>query len=190
MGRELRRVRSDWQHPIDQEMPEYLHSGNESYYHRTNFIGLFDGNRYERDVKHWEAYKAAWDRGEVIDYSDPSWSNNDPNTWKWQPKPAEYAGTPYEEYDGAKPDSENYMPLWSDEERTHFQMYQTVTEGGPISPVFATAEELAQWLSEHPEGKNSSYESWLAFINKGLHAPSGIYIDGKKVNPIEYVVNL
>ncbi len=32
--------------------------------------------------------------------------------------------------------------------RNHFQMYETTTEGTPMSPVFAQAEELAQWLAD------------------------------------------
>jgi hypothetical protein len=33
--------------------------------------------------------------------------------------------------------------------RNHLQMYETTTEGTPMSPVFAKAEEIAQWLADH-----------------------------------------
>jgi len=53
--------------------------------------------------------------------------------------------------------------LWSDcyrpgftEEATHFQMYETVTKGTPVSPIFDSLEALGQWL-----------------INCG-HSPSGV----------------
>lgn len=47
-----------------------------------------------------------------------------------------------------------------------YQIWETVSEGSPISPVFATAEELAQWMAGKKWGadKGSSYESWLKFI--------------------------
>lgn len=34
-----------------------------------------------------------------------------------------------------------------------WQMWETVSEGSPVSPVFATAEELAQWLTTENGGK-------------------------------------
>ena len=48
------------------------------------------------------------------------------------------------------------MPQWPKHERTHLQMYETCTEGTPISPVRETPEELARWLgagkAAHPVG--------------------------------------
>ena len=35
------------------------------------------------------------------------------------------------------------------EERTHYQMYETCTEGTPISPVMETPENLARWLADN-----------------------------------------
>lgn len=48
-----------------------------------------------------------------------------------------------------------------------YQIWETVSEGSPISPVFATPEELAQHLAGKPWGadKGSSYEDWMRFIN-------------------------
>ncbi len=44
-----------------------------------------------------------------------------------------------------------YLPVFeedfvTDGERTHYQVYETVSEGTPMSPVFATKEELIEWL--------------------------------------------
>lgn len=57
-----------------------------------------------------------------------------------------------------------------------FQIWETVSEGSPISPVFATAEELAQHMSTTRWGadKGSSAETWLKFINGPGWAPSMI----------------
>lgn len=57
-----------------------------------------------------------------------------------------------------------------------YQIWETVSEGSPISPVFATPEELAQHMAGKPWGADngSSYETWLHFINGPGCAPSGI----------------
>ena len=52
--------------------------------------------------------------------------------------------------------------------RNHLQMYETTTEGTPMAPVFAQAEELAQWLTDHEIsvfGDNlATKEQWLRII--------------------------
>lgn len=48
-----------------------------------------------------------------------------------------------------------------------FQMWESVSEGSPISPVFPTPESLAAWLAEHPSGITDrfGYGDWLDVIN-------------------------
>ena len=48
-----------------------------------------------------------------------------------------------------------------------YQIWETVSEGSPISKVFATPEELARQMAGKQWGadKGSSYETWLRFIN-------------------------
>lgn len=55
-----------------------------------------------------------------------------------------------------------------------YQMWETVTDGSPISPVFATPEELAQYMVDAPWGadEGTDYETWLKFINGPGWAPS------------------
>jgi len=52
--------------------------------------------------------------------------------------------------------------------RNHLQMYETTTEGTPMSPVFAKAEELAQWLADHKilvfGDCLATKEQWLTII--------------------------
>ena len=62
-----------------------------------------------------------------------------------------------------------------------YQMWQTVSEGGPISPVFAKAEELAQWLEENPWGadRGTTAQQWLAFIHGPGWAPSLVVLNGE-----------
>lgn len=53
--------------------------------------------------------------------------------------------------------------------RTAFQIYENVSEGTPVSPVFDTAEALAQWLAQ--EGwRQETIDSLL----EAGHAPSFI----------------
>ncbi len=60
-----------------------------------------------------------------------------------------------------------------------YQLWETVTEGSPISPVFATPEALAAWLVDHPRGVDAgtTYAQWLAFIRGPGWAPSFIGTD-------------
>lgn len=64
-----------------------------------------------------------------------------------------------------------------------YQLWETVSEGSPISPVFATPEELADWLVNSPDyrwRKNDSgttREQWLQFIRGPGWAPSLISDD-------------
>lgn len=57
-----------------------------------------------------------------------------------------------------------------------WQLWETVSEGSPISPVFATAEDLATWMTQNRctvDGPMSSYEAALRFVRAGW-APSFI----------------
>lgn len=55
-----------------------------------------------------------------------------------------------------------------------WQLWQTVSEGGPVSPVFATPEELARWLVRNDTSvtRGRSYEQWMAFLTGPGWAPS------------------
>ncbi len=92
------------------------------------------------------------------------------------------------DYYGEAPKQENYMPDWPLEQRTHLMMYEDTTEGTPISPAFATAEELARWLTDTGASsfgnQTASYEAWLR-VAKGGFAPSAILYDGSLISGVE-----
>ena len=46
-----------------------------------------------------------------------------------------------------KPDPANYMPVWDDADDLGWCLYETVSEGTPVTPVFATPEELIDHLA-------------------------------------------
>lgn len=54
-----------------------------------------------------------------------------------------------------------------------WQLWTTVTEGSPISPVFTTAEGLASWLTEPGNRDRMDYDAALRFVRAGW-APTGI----------------
>jgi len=74
------------------------------------------------------------------------------------------------------------MNIPADQERTHLVMYETCSEGTPISPAFATPEELAQWLFDNEASafgsRKGTYEGWLR-VAKGGYAPSAVLTDKK-----------
>jgi len=67
-----------------------------------------------------------------------------------------------------EPLCDNYMPDWPEEERTHYIMYEDVSEGTPISPAFETPEQLARWLADNKASSfgnsTATYEQWLRMI--------------------------
>jgi hypothetical protein len=80
-----------------------------------------------------------------------------------------------EESDGG-PRYSNYMH--PEGERTHYMMYEDMSDGTPISPAFATPEELALWLTENNASAfgrmTATYEQWLNTIRRGW-APSAVF---------------
>lgn len=81
------------------------------------------------------------------------------------------------DYHGGSPVVDDYMPTWSEEEKTHIMMYETCSEGTPISPGFETPEQLAHWLADNGASSfgnsTATYEQWLR-VCMGGWAPSAI----------------
>jgi hypothetical protein len=96
------------------------------------------------------------------------------------------------EYFEGAPDKRDYMPDWPEEQRTHYMMYEDTSEGTPISPAFATPEELAQWLVDNGAsafaGETASYDAWLR-IARGGFAPSAVLDSGQLKSGVEFMAN-
>jgi hypothetical protein len=114
-------------------------------------------------------YRPMFDRGFATDLAE--WDNEDPD-----------------ERENSRPCEHDYMPVWSDAERTHFQMYEETSEGTPISPVMETPEALARWLVDNNAsafgGSTATYEAWLR-IAQGGWAPSMIMQHGVFMSGVE-----
>ena len=84
----------------------------------------------------------------------------------------------YSEWAGERPDKRDYMPTFKDGTATEYMMYETTSEGTPISPSFKTPEELASWLFENnitAFGKTTaSYDGWLRIAEGGYACSSFI----------------
>jgi hypothetical protein len=63
-----------------------------------------------------------------------------------------------------------------------YQIWETESAGSPISPVFATPEELAQ----HMAGK-TSYDTWLQFINGPGWAPTLAVVENEVLSGVDAV---
>jgi len=81
----------------------------------------------------------------------------------------------WEEWTGNTPEPAYYMFYDPPDPSTltHMMMFETCTEGTPISPIFRRdqEEELAQWLADNNAsafaGEGASKEHWLATIKDG-----------------------
>jgi hypothetical protein len=161
MGREIRRVPPNWKHPRTDK------------YGEERYQPMHD-NLYSKAAKEWMENCLLWEKGE-----HPSQKSD------WA-KECKY----YWEYEGNPPDKEYYLPDGL-EEPTWYQMYETVSEGTPVSPPFATREELIDYLVENGDFWDQkrgtpppTRESVEAFVDMGW-APSFIVADGKLMSGVE-----
>lgn len=73
-----------------------------------------------------------------------------------------------------------------------YQLWETVSEGSPISPVFPTPEALARWLVDHPWGscdREVSYDQWMAFLRGPGWAPTLVAVNGELHSGVAAVVD-
>lgn len=71
-----------------------------------------------------------------------------------------------------------------------WQMWETTSEGSPISPVMVSPEALAEWLSDNKASafgdQTATYDAWLRMINSG-YAPSAVSCDGEIISGVAFV---
>lgn len=115
MGREIRKVPANWEHPKDRY---------------GKYQPLYD-KRFEDVAKDWKNGFQKWENGEFPEYA--SEESRKKEFW---------------EYEGRPPDREYYR-TYSDAEQVWFQLYETVSEGTPLTPPFATEQELIDYLVEN-----------------------------------------
>lgn len=155
MGREIRRVPANWEHPKTER-----YFGQESSYQP-----MYD-QTFESASQEWCEAFAKWQSGERPEYFTPTNYPADYQYWEWENGP---------------PDRAYYRP-YADEEATWVQVYETVSEGTPVSPPFATREELIDYLATNGDFWDQSRgdgpwarASAIAFVNSGW-APSMMFV--------------
>lgn len=67
-----------------------------------------------------------------------------------------------------------------------YQIWETVSEGSPISPPFSTPEDLARYMATTKWGADpgTPYETWLAFIRGPGWAPSLVTENGRVMDGV------
>lgn len=167
MGREIRKVPPNWQHPM-REYPDHR-----SMRMVERYQPLYN-HPFAPVMEEWYAGWKQWERGERPDYA----TSDDKNL-------------PYWEWAGGPPDPTYYRADWAADQMTWFQLYETVSEGTPVTPPFATKEELVTYLADHgdfwdqlrtKEGRQPSApwgrEAASRFVDAGW-APSLVVTDGQ-----------
>jgi len=152
MGREIRRVPKNWQHPRGDD-------------HR--FLPMYDQD-YESESHEWISNLILWSKGQ-------------------HPDQKEFKDTPkvYWEWCGP-PQKDGYRPKF-DGPATCYQIYETVSEGTPASPVFESTEAMIAWMIS-PIDRTSEYntgEDWQSMQGmtkeqaerfcKAGSAPTGLF---------------
>jgi len=143
---------------------------------------LYDES-YIESINEWIKDHLLWEKGEHPDQKDVD--------CKRYEHFAEWGGNPT--------DIEYFRPNWKEDEMTWIQVYETVSEGTPVTPPFQTKDELINYLIENgdfldqrrrKEGVSLvSCDPWTkeqaeSFIHRKW-APSGILLDGKYMSGVE-----
>lgn len=168
MGREIRRVPPNWEHPQrDPEHDKYRHGGYQPMYDER-----FE-DRFDRWLSDFDRIRA----GNLDDLERECYPRGLAD-WLLD--------------DGAPHDPAYYRP-WSDDEATWYQAWETVSEGTPVSPPFATQDELIDYLAKHGDfwdqkrgdtpSPRAAYEK---FVKETGWAPSMVLVaDGRIMTGVE-----
>lgn len=79
-------------------------------------------------------------------------------------------------YGEGKVSPEIEVPKSWDEKENGYQIWQDVSEGGPVSPIFKKPEDLAKWMVDNDNSitRDTTYQGWLKFIKEEGSSPSMI----------------
>lgn len=162
MGREVRRVPAKWQHPR-------RHDGSYDPMVQQTYVDA---------IAEWFKNHSLWLEGKhpIQLGEEPNYGNDPSKSRFW----AEYEDEPPTLNDG-------YNTHYTPEEATWYQLYETVSEGTPVTPPFATQEELAEYLalygdfwSQRQGAKPPTIEQARSLVMGGW-APSGVVVTGGQV---------
>lgn len=142
MGREIRRVPANWEHP------KYTADNARDAWQIGKYKPLFDDHKKALEVFAADIQKMGL--AEAIDYH------------------------------GGGPQSDDYAQ-YGDQPLDWYQVYETVSEGTPVSPPFATQDELINYLCTHGDfwSQRRGYGPWPRinaerFVRDVQRVPTGI----------------
>lgn len=198
MGREVKRVEAGFEWPLNkmwdgflnphyQECPKCKAGYSKSYdivaKHLNGLMWDIEvGNN--KDVVKITKFLCGRDHRGVLGHDSI-------DAWRAVRKLGELAGLPEDwqtckhcDGTGIDPEKLDAYESWEPTEPPEgdwYQVWETTSEGSPISPAFKTPEELAEWLEANKASsfadQTCSYDQWLDFIRGPAWAPSCI-IDG------------
>lgn len=183
MGREIRRVIPNWEHPKKREFNWKTQEYDEVYQR------MYD-SPYIEALNEWIAEHQRWESGEHEDQKKDYYT------------PKEYPY--YASLNGNPPVVEYYRPNWKPEEAMWYQLYETVSEGTPVTPPFATKEELIEYLVANgdfwDQDRRKAGDSIMpcapwprqqaeAFVNGPGWAPSLVFIGGNIQSGVEFIAS-
>lgn len=144
MGRELRKVPANWEHPKKSD---------------GTWQPMFD-SFYLDALDEWLKDHKKWMNGTHQDLK------KDPSLKEEYPFYAMYHGDP--------PDVAYFQTRkFKAEDLTHIQLYESTTEGTPLSPVFKAdeLEKLCEWAAENATtfGRHkTTKEGWIKMLTDGF----------------------
>jgi len=171
MGREIRMVPPNWEHP--KKLYQDSRSGEIKECYRPMSSGGYeeDVKAYEVELADWLAGQKEWAAGIYVDVGGERITKTEAMA-RWlkgiQEEKAKYRySNSYRELESRKfetglcdwcdvageppthPDPDDYCHEWSDGVATWYQVYETVSEGTPVTPPFATKEEVVEHIVTH-----------------------------------------
>ena len=144
MSRELRKVPANWEHPKRE---------NGTY---QPMLKTFYGDA----LKDWFEQNEKWENGTHPDLiAEPELKNEFPLFAMW------HGDSPNVKYYQAK--------KYTEEELTHIQLYETTSEGTPLSPVFHKDdfEQLCEWAEKNATtfaDFKATKEQWKQMLSEGF----------------------
>lgn len=169
MSTELRRVPPNWEHPTDHKTSNYESSIAYQAPRFKSWRPLLDED-WAHAARRWWLRRIGFaiKRGllyplAVLGIIGPDWSIAE----GW-------------DKDDTPPDYFRHRPRWKRGEATHYQLYETVSEGTPISPVCSSIDQLIEWCASQSREvwvgtATMSRDQWVRFFAQGGYSPSGIF---------------
>lgn len=144
MGREIRKVPANWEHPKND---------------KGNYQPMFD-EFYGDALNEWMENNKQWENGTHHDLIEhPEYKEEYPFYSMWN---------------GDAPDIDYYQTKkYKPEELTHIQLYETTSEGTPVSPVFKAEEldKLCEWAAENATtfaDFKATKDEWFKMLSKNF----------------------